>query len=113
MNYKVETGFLLQVTEKALSRFLALRNDNGLSGDYSLRITVVGNKHAGITYRLGFDSKIKESDILIPYPELNIIVDPESQSTLSGTLIDYNDEGASGSFVFNNPNTANKCSCHI
>lgn len=112
MSNKVETGFEITITEKALKQFLQIMSDNSIPEGYALRINLEGNKNSGFTYRLGFDSKSTPSDTVIAYPGLNLFLDPESLSYLSGTVIDYNEEGCCGGFVFNNPNAVNKCSCH-
>lgn len=102
----------INISNKAIRQFQNIMNENGIPEGYSLRITVEGDKHSGISYRLGFDSTPKDSDILIAFTGLNIVVDPESASLLPGTTIDFDEEGCCGGFVFNNPNAQNKCSCN-
>lgn len=112
MNNKFEPGFEIIITDKAVKQFKQIKKDNGISDEHALRITVVGNKQSGFTYQLGFDSQPKDTDAVITYPELKFLIDSESIPLLSGSLIDFNDEGCCGGFVFNNPNVNNKCSCH-
>lgn len=112
MNSKVETGFEIKITESAIKQFLKIMTENNIPENHSLRITMVGDKHSGVTYQLGFDSQSKDTDTVISYPELKLLIDSESIPSLTGTLIDFNEEGCCGGFVFNNPNIANKCSCH-
>lgn len=112
MDKKVETGFEIRITEKAIGQILSLMRDNEIPAEFALRITVSGSKHEGFSYRLGFDSQPKDSDTVITYPELKLFIDSESLPCLSGTEIDYNEDGCCGGFVFANPNALNKCSCH-
>ena len=112
MNNKVETGFEIKITDNAVRQFLQIMNDNGITEDYALRITVIGNKHSGVTYQLGFDSQSKDTDTVITYPEIKFLIDSESTPLLTGTLIDFKEDGCCGGFVFDNPNVANKCGCH-
>ncbi len=106
-----ETNLNLSISEKAIRQFQNIMKSNGIPEGYSLRITVDGGKHEGITYRFGFDSSIKDSDILITKSGLNILIDPECAPLLTGTSIDFNEEGCCGGFVFNNPNAQNTCGC--
>jgi iron-sulfur cluster assembly protein len=106
------TNLTLDISDKAVRQFQNIMNDNGIPEGYSLRITVEGSKNEGITYRLGFDSIPKDTDILIIQSGLNILIDPDSAPLLNGTSIDFNEEGCCGGFVFNNPNAQNKCGCH-
>lgn len=105
-------GSLLSVSDSALNRFLKIMRDNSIPDGYSLRITVEGDKLSGITYKLGFDSSPKDSDISIPLSGLTILIDPESAPVINGTFIDFKEEGCCGGFVFHNPNSADKCGCH-
>jgi len=106
------TNLNLDISNKAVRQFQNIMNDNGIPEGYSLRITVDGSKHEGITYQIGFDSLSKDTDISITLSGLNILIDPESAPLINGTSIDFNEEGCCGSFVFNNPNAQNKCGCH-
>ncbi len=112
MNNNVETGFEIKITDSAVKQFLQIMKDNGIPEDYALRITLSGNKHSGISYQIGFDSQLKDTDTVITYPELKFLFDSESLPTLTGTLIDFKEDGCCGGFVFNNPNAVNKCGCH-
>lgn len=112
MSNKVETGFEIKITDSAVKQFLQIIKDNGIPENYALRITLIGDKHSGISYQLGFDSQSRDTDIVITYPELKFLIDSESSPLLNGTIIDFNEEGCCGGFVFNNPNAANKCGCN-
>jgi iron-sulfur cluster assembly protein len=112
MGNKVETGFEITITEKAQRQFLKIMSDSSIPQAYALRISLEGSKSSGFTYRLGFDSHSKATYTVITYPKLKLLIDQENISYLSGTTIDYNEEGCCGGFVFNNPHIVNKCDCH-
>ena len=82
----------------------------GEAGD-ALRVSVVGGGCSGYQYSLDFDKEARDTDTVLQFDELKILVDPVSLGYLKGTVIDYV-SGLNGTgFKFNNPNAKRTCGC--
>ena len=83
-------------------------------GDISLglRLTVRPGGCSGFSYEMYFDSKIEESDVVSVTDGVRLIVDEASTMKLSGSTVDYKEQGLQGSgFAINNPNQQRGCGC--
>ena len=83
-------------------------------GDISLglRLTVRPGGCSGFSYEMYFDSKIDESDVVSVTDGVRLIVDEDSTMKLSGSTVDYKEQGLQGSgFAINNPNQQRGCGC--
>lgn len=83
-------------------------------GDTSLglRLTVRPGGCSGFSYEMYFDSKIDESDVVSVTDGVRLIVDEASTMKLSGSTVDYKEQGLQGSgFAINNPNQQRGCGC--
>jgi iron-sulfur cluster assembly protein len=101
----------LTLTEKAINEVRKIMAENNIPDDFSLRVGVKGGGCSGLSYTLGFDSDIKETDKILNISDLKIAVDWKSILYLSGTSIDYTDGLTGKGFVFNNPLAKKTCGC--
>ena len=101
----------INITEKALKQILKIKEENDIPADYSLRIGVKGGGCSGYTYDMGFDGEQKESDTIIDFGEIKLLVDGKSLFYLTGTELDFSDGLNGKGFVFNNPNATKTCGC--
>jgi len=99
------------ITEKAINEVKKIMAENNIAEDFSLRVGVKGGGCSGLSYTLGFDSDIKDSDRKIEKDGIKVIVDWKSILYLSGTTIDYTDGLTGKGFVFNNPLAKKTCGC--
>ena len=78
-----------------------------------LRVGVRGGGCSGFSYTLDLTEEAKsESDEEIESHGIRILVDNKSLLYLSGTEIDYRDDGMmQQGFVFKNPNATSTCGC--
>lgn len=76
-----------------------------------LRVMVQGGGCAGLKYGMALELQAQPDDAVVQAGEVTVLLDPESQSHLAGTVIDFV-AGLEGSgFVFNNPNATSSCGC--
>jgi iron-sulfur cluster assembly protein len=101
----------ITLTEKAIAEVRKIMAENNIPDDFSLRVGVKGGGCSGLSYTLGFDSDIKETDKILYRDNLKIAVDWKSILYLSGTTIDYTDGLTGKGFVFNNPLAKKTCGC--
>ncbi len=92
----------MNVTESAKSKIASLISDtNGEA--CAVRIYVSGGGCSGMNYGMTFAEKSESGDSTMDGEDgFKIVVDPFALSFLGGAEVDYVDDGASASFVFNN-----------
>jgi iron-sulfur cluster assembly protein len=101
----------LSVTRRALDKIDAIKSENNVPAEYSLRLGTQSGGCSGMNYILGFDSEVNDNDKLIELHNLNLVIDNKSIFYLMGVTLDYVDDVHGSGFVFNNPNNAKTCGC--
>jgi iron-sulfur cluster assembly protein len=86
-------------------------SENTIPDDYVLRIGVKGGGCSGLSYTLGFDAELKETDNVMEFGGVKVAVDWKSILYLTGTTVDYTDGLNGKGFVFNNPSAKKTCGC--
>lgn len=100
---------MLTVTETAGSKIKEMMASEE-AAKY-LRVGVQSGGCSGFSYGMGFDQQIREGDLTLDQHGIQIVVDPESQKYLKGTVIDFKQNMMGGGFTINNPNAVNTCGC--
>ncbi|MCI0448865.1 MAG: iron-sulfur cluster insertion protein ErpA [Chlorobi bacterium] len=108
---KTELKDGIVLTEKAISEVKKIRTENNIGEEFGLRVGVKGGGCSGLSYTLGFDSEIKETDKIIEFGGVKVVVDWKSILYLAGTTVDYTDGLSGKGFVFNNPMAKKTCGC--
>jgi len=72
---------------------------------------VEGGGCSGLSYKLEFDSVMKEGDQQFEDKGIKIVVDRKSFLYLVGTELQYTGGLNGKGFVFNNPNANRTCGC--
>jgi iron-sulfur cluster assembly accessory protein len=76
-----------------------------------LRVQVVGGGCSGFQYSMAFEKKKNTDDSIVELDGLKVFIDPQSQTHLDGTEIDYVESMQGSGFKFNNPNAKGTCGC--
>lgn len=76
----------------------------------SLRLSVVGGGCSGYQYQMEPDTEERETDTVLIFGDLNVIVDSVSFQYLEGTTVDFVSGLNKTGFVFKNPNKRT-CGC--
>jgi len=100
----------VQLTERAAKQVRKIRSDESLEDELCLRIAVEGGGCSGLSYKLGFDYKSDDDEVLVSQG-VEIIVDPKHMMYLKGISIDYPDGLDARGFTFDNPNATETCGC--
>lgn len=98
------------LTERAAKQITKIKKDENLGDDLYLRVAVEGGGCSGLSYKLGFDIKTDEDEI-VESQGLEIVVDPKHLMYLNGINIDYPDGLDARGFTFDNPNASESCGC--
>jgi iron-sulfur cluster assembly protein len=101
---------IIQMTENACAHVYKLMKRENKEGS-ALRVSVVGGGCSGLSYKMAFEDKPAESDKVLTFGDLKVLIDPRSALFLSGIVIDFVD-GLNGSgFTYQNPNAKRSCGC--
>lgn len=111
MSDTMETTLEITITEKAVKEILSIREENSIPENYALRVGVKGGGCSGLSYSLGFDAEIRDTDGVFEVNSVRLVIDPKSMFYLGGTELDFTDGLNGRGFVFNNPNAVKTCGC--
>lgn len=100
----------VQLTENAIEKIRNLLLAEGRE-DLRLRIGVETGGCSGLIYDLFFDDRLDESDAVVSFNGVEVVVDPMSVPYLDGASIDFEDTIQKQGFVIDNPNASNSCAC--
>ncbi len=106
----VEQTTEINLTPGAIKRVRSLLQEKDVDG-YSLRVFVSGGGCSGMQYGMGLEPEARETDVRFQFDDVQVIVDPNSMTYLSGTTIDYVDDLMSGGFKIENPQAVSSCGC--
>jgi iron-sulfur cluster assembly protein len=102
---------MISITDKGAEKvheFLSGQDaDVSMAG---LRVGVRGGGCSGFQYQLAFDEQ-RDNDIVFESHGLKLLVDNESLSFVSGSVIDYEESLQGAGFKVNNPNVVAACGC--
>ena len=73
------------------------------------RITVQGGGCSGFKYNFSFDNKVEKDDILFD----KAVIDKQSLSIISGSIVDFKKEMIGESFSIKNPKASASCGCGL
>ena len=102
---------MINVTDKAKERIIALRKEEGKVEHNNVRVLVKGGGCSGLMYDLNFDDEIKPADQIFEDKGIKILVDKKSLLYLLGTTLDFSDGLNGKGFQFINPNATRTCGC--
>jgi iron-sulfur cluster assembly protein len=101
----------LNLTETAIKQVKQLKEAQNLSDSVFLRMGVKGGGCSGMSYLLEFDSEKTPHDREFDIDGVKVVCDKKSYLYLSGTTLDYVQQGLTGGFTFVNPQAKSSCGC--
>ena len=102
---------MITISDLAADRIKELRQKEGLTTDYNIRVAVEGGGCSGLMYNLDFASEPKDHDAIFEDKGVKIMVDKKSILYLAGTELDFSDGLNGKGFQFKNPNASRTCGC--
>lgn len=104
---------MVTITEKGAAKvreFLAQQAATESGETAYLRLGVRGGGCSGFQYALAFDSK-RDGDEVFESDGIEVLVDKQSLSFVSGAQIDWIDDLTGAGFKVDNPNVVAACGC--
>ncbi|PSQ18635.1 iron-sulfur cluster assembly accessory protein [Halobacteriales archaeon QS_8_69_26] len=103
---------LIEVTEDAAERAIALLEEEGIDPDEAgLRLFVQQGGCAGLSYGMRFDDEPEEDDTIYEHHGLRVFVDPASMNYVEGSVLDFESGLQGAGFTVDNPNVVSECGC--
>jgi len=99
----------IKVTDSAAKRLKSQINSNTKA--IGLRFIVKQSGCSGQSYFMELAEELKEDEKSFDSNGVNLITNEESLKLISGTQIDYVQEGLNQSFKFSNPKAEAHCGC--
>ncbi len=101
----------LALSEKAVKQVRELKQAQSLPEHVFLRMGVKGGGCSGMSYSLEFDTEMGPHDKEFEIDGIKVVCDKKSYLYLTGTTLDYVQQGLTGGFTFVNPNAKSSCGC--
>jgi len=98
------------LTKRAANQIRSIRENEDLDENLYLRVAVEGGGCSGLNYKLGFDIRTDDDEI-VKSQDLEIVIDEKHIIYLDGIEIDYPDGLDARGFTFDNPNASESCGC--
>jgi iron-sulfur cluster assembly protein len=102
---------MVTVSEQAKNKILELKQKEGKTDNYGIRVAVEGGGCSGLMYDLAFDAELQPNDHIFEDQGIKIFVDKKSLLYLIGTQLDFSDGLNGKGFQFINPNATRTCGC--
>lgn len=99
------------VADSAKSKINELIENNGLSTDHFVRVSVTSGGCSGLSYQLDFDDKSQENDQVFEDNGVKVVTDLKSFLYLCNTTLEFSSGLEGKGFSFNNPNASRTCGC--
>lgn len=102
----------ITLTPRAATKIREIASQEQIDFDQTLlRVAVVPGGCSGLTYDLGWDTTVQETDQVTEVEELRVVMDRKSRLYVDGSELDFS-EGLEGKgFHFLNPQAARTCAC--
>ncbi len=102
---------MIQISDAAANKLKNLKNEEGKSPDFFLRVEVKKGGCSGLSYKMDFDNQPRTGDKSFEMNGEKLVVDSESFLYLIGMTLDFSGGLNGKGFVFNNPNATKNCGC--
>ena len=102
----------IRITDRALNKIKTTAVQEGVDfGNSLLRVAVVPGGCSGLTYELGWDTTVQDSDRITDLGDMRVVMDKKSYLYVEGSELDFSDGLDGKGFHFLNPQAARTCAC--
>ncbi len=100
----------IELSERAAKRVKEIIQQQGLTGNYGVRVGVKSGGCSGLSYTLDIDEPT-DADRRFESFGVDVFCDPKSYLYINGTSVDFSSDLLNGGFQFTNPNVSRSCGC--
>ena len=100
---------MITLTDTAAEKISALQKEHNAVGK-PLRVYAQEGGCCGVQYGLGFDAK-QADDAVVAHAGIEVVIDPQSVTLLTGSVLDYIVTPQGAGFRIENPNAKKKEGC--
>ena len=102
---------MISMSESAHKQLKTIKSGEGRADSDFLRVEVRKGGCSGMSYKMDFDSEMREGDKVFETDGEKLVVDKDSLLYLIGLTLDYQGGLNGKGFVFNNPSATKTCGC--
>ena len=102
---------MLFVADSAKEKINEIMEDQHLSEDFFVRVSVTSGGCSGLSYNMDFDNESKPNDQVFDDNGVKVVTDLKSFLYLCDTTLEFSGGLEGKGFYFNNPNAARTCGC--
>jgi iron-sulfur cluster assembly protein len=102
---------MLFVSESAKKKIESIMEEQKMTPDHFIRVSVQGGGCSGLSYKMDFDKEIKPDDQEFMDKGVKLVTDLRSFLYVCNTTLDFSDGLNGKGFEFKNPNASRTCAC--
>lgn len=102
---------MVYVADSAKEKVTELFQQENLTNDYFIRVSVISGGCSGLSYKMDFDNESQENDQIFEDNGVKVVTDLKSFLYLCNTTLEFSGGLDGKGFYFNNPNAARECGC--
>ncbi len=102
---------MVYVADSAKNRILEIKQKDGLSADYFVRVSVTSGGCSGLSYNIDFDNKPTPEDQVFEDNGVKVVTDLKSFLYLCNSTLEFTSGLNGKGFHFSNPNASRTCGC--
>ncbi|MCP4441437.1 MAG: iron-sulfur cluster assembly accessory protein [Aureispira sp.] len=102
---------MLFVSDDAKEKVLKIKEEEKLSSDFFIRVSVTSGGCSGLTYKMDFDNEEQPEDQIFEDNGIKIVTDLKSFLYLFDTTLEFSGGLNGKGFHFSNPNASRTCGC--
>ena len=100
------------ITDKALAKLKTSATNEGVDlNSVMLRVAVIPGGCSGLTYDLGWDTSLTDTDETTEVEGIRVVMDLKSRLYVDGSALDFGDGLEGKGFHFDNPQAIRTCAC--
>jgi iron-sulfur cluster assembly protein len=102
---------MLFVSDEAKAKILEIKDQEHLTDDFFVRVSVTSGGCSGLSYKMDFDNESQPNDQIFEDKGIKIVTDLKSFLYLFNTTLEFSGGLNGKGFHFSNPNAARTCGC--
>ncbi len=102
---------MLFVSDNASVKIKTIMQEEHMTPEHFVRVSVLGGGCSGLSYKMDFDDKIQSDDQVFEDKGVKLVTDLRSFLYVCNTTLEYSDGLNGKGFEFKNPNASRTCAC--